>query len=117
MTQSTAQSFVDQLEAAAIGTKKAATALSPPEFKTPQQDKLGDMKSYKRRQKKMEKGLLNQEVEKEESPKIDGALGELASVFQEITGQDPEPEELKALEPIPILNRYLYQNRSLLFLI
>ena len=50
----------------------------------------------------MEKGLLNQEVEKEESPKIDGALGELASVFQEITGQGPEPEKLKALEPIPI---------------
>ena len=62
----TSQSFVDQLEAAAIGTKKAATALSPPEFKTSQQDKLGDMKSYKRRQKKMEKGLLNQEVEIEE---------------------------------------------------
>ena len=59
----TSQSFVDQLEAAAIGTKKAATALSPPEFKTPQQDKLGDMKAYKRRQRKMEKGLLNQEVE------------------------------------------------------
>ena len=62
----TSQSFVDQLEVAAIGTKKAATALSPAEFKTPQQDKLADMKAYKRRQKKMEKGLLNQEVEIEE---------------------------------------------------
>ena len=62
----TSQSFVDQLEVAAIGTKKAATALSPAEFKTPQQDKLADMKAYKRRQKKMEKGLLNQEVEIDE---------------------------------------------------
>ena len=62
----TSQSFVDQLEAAAIGTKKSAAALAPSEFKTSQQDKLGDMKSYKRRQKKMEKGLLNQEVEIEE---------------------------------------------------
>ena len=66
----TSQSFIDQLEAAAtpavIGTKKSAAALAPSEFKTSQQDKLGDMKSYKRRQKKMEKGLLNQEVEIEE---------------------------------------------------
>ena len=98
----TSQSFVDQLEAAAIGTKKAATALSPPEFKTPQQDKLADMGAYKRRQRKMEKGLLNQEVEKEKTPKINGALSELASLFQGITGQEPEPEELKALEPVPL---------------
>ena len=96
----TSQSFVDQLEAAVIGTKKAATALSPPEFKTPQQDKLGDMKAYKRRQKKMEKGLLNQEVEK--TPKINNALSELASLFQGITGQEPEPEveEVKAIDPM-----------------
>ena len=51
----TSQSFIDQLEAAAItpaviGTKKAAAALAPSEFKTSQQDKLGDMKAYKRRQ-------------------------------------------------------------------
>ena len=156
----TSQSFVDQLEAAAIGTKKAATALSPPEFKTPQQDKLGDMKSYKRRQKKMEKGLLNQELEIEEEDyptamkrypmqldseeddgewitgdpdlpidwefkgdplkkaykqikkdratvtkkgdtTVKGALGELASLFQGITGQELE-EEPKALEPISL---------------
>ena len=161
MTQSTAQSFVDQLEAAAIGTKKAATALSPPEFKTSQQDKLGDMKSYKRRQKKMEKGLLNQEVEIDEEDyptpmkhfpmqldkedddgewitgdpdlpinwefkgdplkkaykqikkdratvtkkgdsTVEGALSELATLFQGITGQEPEPEEPKALEPMPL---------------
>ena len=154
----TSQSFVDQLEVAAIGTKKAATALSPPEFKTSQQDKLGDMKSYKRRQKKMEKGLLNQEVEIEEEdyptamkrypmqldkeeddgewitgdpdlpigwefkgdplkkaykqikkdratvtkkgdPTVEGALGELASLFQGITGQELE-EEPKVLEPV-----------------
>ena len=98
----TSQSFVDQLEAAAIGTKKAATALSPPEFKTPQQDKLADMGAYKKRQKKMQKGLLNQEVEKEKTPKINGALSELASLFQGITGQEPEPEEPKALEPVPL---------------
>jgi hypothetical protein len=98
----TSQSFVDQLEAAAIGTKKAATALSPPEFKTSQQDKLADMGTYKRRQKKMEKGLLNQEVEKEKFPEINGALGELATLFQGITGQEPEPEEPKALEPMPL---------------
>ena len=98
----TSQSFVDQLEAASIGTKKAATALSPPEFKTPQQDKLADMGAYKRRQKKMEKGLLNQEVEKEKTPKINGALSELASLFQGITGQEPEPEEPKALDMMPI---------------
>jgi len=64
----TSQSFVDQLEAAAtqavIGTKKAAKALAPSDIKTSQQDKLADMGTYKRRQKKMEKGLLNQEVEK-----------------------------------------------------
>ena len=154
----TSQSFVDQLEAAAIGTKKAATALSPPEFKTSQQDKLGDMKSYKRRQKKMEKGLLNQEVEIEEEdyptamkhfpmqldkeeddgewitgdpdlpigwefkgdplkkaykqikkdratvtkkgdPTVEGALSELASLFQGIAGQEPEPEVIE-VEPI-----------------
>ncbi len=156
----TSQSFVDQLEAAAIGTKKAATALSPAEFKTPQQDKLADMKAYKRRQKKMEKGLLNQEVEIEEEdyptvmkhfpmqldpedddgewitgdpdlpinwefkgdplkkaykqikkdratvtkkgdPTVEGALSELASLFQGITGQELE-EEPKALEPISL---------------
>ena len=101
----TSQSFIDQLEAAAtpavIGTKKSAAALAPSEFKTSQQDKLGDMKSYKRRQKKMEKGLLNQEVEKEESPKVDEALSELASLFQGITGQEPE-EEPKAFEPLSI---------------
>ena len=97
----TSQSFVDQLEAAAIGTKKAATALSPPEFKTPQQDKLADMGAYKRRQKKMEKGLLNQEVEKEKTPKINGALSELATLFQGITGQELE-EEPKAIEPMPL---------------
>jgi len=165
----TSQSFVDQLEAAAIGTKKAATALSPPEFKISQQDKLGDMKAYKRRQKKMEKGLLNQEVEideeeiskgkdtskenyptamkrypmqldKEEDdgewitgdpdlpinwefkgdpikkaykqikkdratvtkkgdPTVEGALSELASLFQGIAGQEPEPEVVE-VEPI-----------------
>ena len=156
------ESFLDQLEAAAtsavIGTKKAATALSPPEFKTPQQDKLGDMKAYKRRQKKMEKGLLNQEVEIDEEdypsamkrypmqldkedddgewitgdpelpidwefkgdpikkaykqikkdratvtkkgdPTVEGALSELASLFQGIAGQEPEPEVVK-VEPI-----------------
>ena len=101
----TSQSFIDQLEAAAtpavIGTKKSAAALAPSEFKTSQQDKLGDMKSYKRRQKKMEKGLLNQEVEKEESPKGDEALSELASLFHGITGQEPE-EEPKAFEPLSI---------------
>ena len=101
----TSQSFIDQLEAAAtpavIGTKKSAAALAPSEFKTSQQDKLGDMKSYKRRQKKMEKGLLNQEVEKEESPKGDEALSELASLFHGITGQEPE-EEPKAFEPLVI---------------
>ena len=100
------ESFLDQLEAAVspavIGTKKAAKALAPSDIKTSQQDKLADMGTYKRRQKKMEKGLLNQEVEKEKSPKIDGALSELASLFQGITGQEPEPEEPKALEPIPI---------------
>ena len=128
------ESFLDQLEAAAtpavIGTKKAAKALAPSDIKTSQQDRLADMGTYKRRQKKMEKGLLNQEVEKdlpglgpskkavktskqvgklytgakvkEESPKIDGALSELATLFQGITGQEPEPEEPKALEPIPI---------------
>ena len=101
----TSQSFIDQLEAAAtsavIGTKKSATALAPSEFKTSQQDKLGDMKSYKRRQKKMEKGLLNQEVEKEESPQVDEALSELASLFNGITGQEPE-EEPQAFEPLVI---------------
>ena len=160
----TSQSFIDQLEAAAItpaviGTKKSAAALAPSEFKTSQQDKLGDMKAYKRRQKKMEKGLLNQEVEIDEEDyptamkrypmqldkedddgewitgdpdlpidwefkgdplkkaykqirkdrsvvtkkgdtTVKGALGELASLFQGITGQEPEPEEPKALEPI-----------------
>ena len=100
------QSFIDQLEAAVspavIGTKKAAKALAPSDIKTSQQDKLADMGTYKRRQKKMEKGLLNQEVEKEESPKIDGALSELASLFQGITGQEPEPEEPKVLDMMPI---------------
>ena len=66
----TSQSFIEQLEAAVtpavIGTKKAAKALAPSDIETSQQDKLGDMKSYKRRQRKMEKGLLNQEVEIEE---------------------------------------------------
>ena len=99
------QSFIDQLEAAVspavIGTKKSADALAPSEFKTSQQDKLGDMKSYKRRQRKMEKGLLNQEVEKEKSPEINGALSELASLFQGITGQEPESEpEVIVVEPI-----------------
>ena len=160
----TSQSFIDQLEAAAtpaaIGTKKSERALAPKDFKTSQQDKLADMGTYKRRQKKMEKGLLNQEVEIEEEdyptalkaypvqidPEDDdgewvtgdpnlpidweykgdplkkaykqikkdrvtvtkkgdttvkGALGELASLFQGITGQELE-EEPKALEPIPI---------------
>ena len=61
------ESFIDQLEAAVspavIGTKKAAKALAPSDIKTSQQDKLADMGTYKRRQKKMEKGLLNQGVE------------------------------------------------------
>ena len=60
------ESFLDQLEAAVspavIGTKKAAKALAPSDFKTSQQDRLADMGTYKRRQKKMEKGLLNQEI-------------------------------------------------------
>ena len=99
------ESFIDQLEAAVtpavIGTKKAAKALAPKDFKTSQQDRLADMGTYKRRQKKMEKGLLNQEVEKEESPKIDGALSELATLFQGITGQEPEPEpEVIKVEPL-----------------
>ena len=97
------QSFIDQLEAAVspavIGTKKAAKALAPSDIKTSQQDKLADMGTYKRRQKKMEKGLLNQEVEKEKSPQIDGALSELASLFHGITGQEPE-EEPKVIEPV-----------------
>ena len=102
------ESFIDQLEAAAtpavIGTKKAAKALAPSDFKTSQQDKLADMGTYKRRQKKMEKGLLNQEVEKEKSPQVDAALSELATLFQGITGQEPEPEEPKVLDmtPLPI---------------
>ena len=118
------ESFLDQLEAAVspavIGTKKAAKALAPSDIKTSQQDKLADMGTYKRRQKKLEKGLLNQEVEKdlpglsaskksskaakrvgqlytgpqvkEKSPEINGALSELATLFQGITGQEPEPE-------------------------
>jgi len=100
------ESFIDQLEAAVspavIGTKKAAKALAPSDIKTSQQDKLADMGTYKRRQKKMEKGLLNQEVEKEKSPKIDGALSELATLFQGISGQEPEPEKSKAFEPLSI---------------
>ena len=100
------ESFIDQLEAAVspavIGTKKVAKALAPSDIKTSQQDKLADMGTYKRRQKKMEKGLLNQEVEKEKSPKIDGALSELATLFQGITGQEPEPEEPKVLDMMPI---------------
>ena len=128
------ESFIDQLEAAVspavIGTKKAAKALAPSDIKTSQQDRLADKGTYKRRQKKMEKGLLNQGVEtdlpglsvskksskaakrvgqlytvakvKEESPKINGALSELATLFQGITGQEPEPEEPKALEPMPL---------------
>ena len=100
----TSQSFIEQLEAAAtpavIGTKKAAKALAPSDIETSQQDKLGDMPAYKRRQKKMEKGLLNQEVEKEASPKVDEeALSELASLFHGITGQEPE-EEPKVIEPV-----------------
>ena len=72
------ESFLDQLEAAVspavIGTKKAAKALAPSDIKTSQQDKLADMGAYKRRQKKMEKGLLNQEEEKE-------ALRDLLDIF------------------------------------
>jgi hypothetical protein len=102
------ESFIDQLEAAVspavIGTKKAAKALAPSDIKTSQQDKLADMGTYKRRQKKMEKGLLNQEVEKKKSPKMDGALSELATLFQGITGQEPEPEEPKTLEPMPVVD-------------
>ena len=100
------ESFIDQLEAAAtpavIGTKKAAKALAPSDIKTSQQDKLADMGTYKRRQKKMEKGLLNQEVEKEKSPEVDAALSELATLFQGITGQEPESEEPKVLDMVPI---------------
>ena len=151
------ESFLDQLEAAAtpvvIGTKKAAKALAPSDFKTSQQDRLADKGTYKRRQKKMEKGLLNQEVEVEEEDypdsmksfpmqldpedddgewitgdpelpidwefkngsikkadkqvkkdraTVNGALSELATLFQGITGQEPEPEEPKALEPISL---------------
>jgi len=102
------ESFIDQLEAAVspavIGTKKTAKALAPSDIKTSQQDKLADMGTYKRRQKKMEKGLLNQEVEKKKSPKMDGALSELATLFQGITGQEPEPEEPKTLEPMPVVD-------------
>ena len=90
------QSFIDQLEAAAtpaaIGTKKSEKALAPKDFKTSQQDRLADMGTYKRRQKKMEKGLLNQEVEKEKSPQVDAALNELASLFQGITGEEIQEE-------------------------
>ena len=100
------QSFIDQLEAAVspavIGTKKAAKALAPSDIKTSQQDKLADMGTYKRRQKKMEKGLLNQEVEKEKSPEIDGALSELATLFQGITGQEPEEPKVLDMMPIPV---------------
>ena len=100
------ESFIDQLEAAVspavIGTKKAAKALAPSDIKTSQQDKLADMGTYKRRQKKMEKGLLNQEVEKEKSPEVDAALSELANLFQGITGQEPEPEEPKVLDMMPM---------------
>ena len=128
------ESFLDQLEAAVspavIGTKKAAKALAPSDIETSQQDRLADKGTYKRRQKKMEKGLLNQGAEtdlpglsvskksskaakrvgqlytvakvKEESPKINGALSELATLFQGITGQEPEPEKPKALEPMPL---------------
>ena len=89
-------SFIDQLEAAAtpavIGTKKAAKALDTTDIKTSQQAQLGDMGTYKRRQKKMEKGLLNQEVEKEKSPQVDAALNELASLFQGITGEEIQEE-------------------------
>ena len=89
-------SFIDQLEAAAtpavIGTKKAAKALDTTDIKTSQQARLGDMGTYKRRQKKMEKGLLIQEVEKEKSPQVDAALNELASLFQGITGEEIQEE-------------------------
>ena len=148
------ESFLDQLEAAAtpavIGTKKAAKALAPSDIKTSQQDKLANMGTYKRRQKKMEKGLLNQEVEigeedyptpmkhfpmqldpedddgewitgdpdlpvdwefkgdplkkaykqvKKDRATADSALSELASLFQGITGQEPEPEVIE-VEPL-----------------
>ena len=125
------ESFIDQLEAAVspavIGTKKAAQALAPSDFKTSQQDRLADKGTYKRRQKKMEKGLLNQGAEtdlpglsaskktskaakrvgqlytgaqvKEKSPEINGALSELATLFQGITGQEPEPEVIE-VEPL-----------------
>ena len=100
------QSFIDQLEAAVspavIGTKKAAKALAPSDIKTSQPDKLADIGTYKRRQKKMEKGLLNQEVEKEKSPEIDGALSELATLFQGITGQEPEEPKVLDMMPIPV---------------
>ena len=47
----------------------------------------------------MEKGLLNLEVEKVKSTKIDGAFSELASLFHGITGQESEPEVI-VVEPI-----------------
>ena len=151
---SATESFLDQLEAAVspavIGTKKAAKALAPSDIKTSQQDKLANMGTYKRRQKKMEKGLLNQEVEigeedyptpmkhfpmqldpedddgewitgdpdlpvdwefkgdplkkaykqvKKDRATADSALSELASLFQGITGQEPEPEVIE-VEPL-----------------
>ncbi|SVD51305.1 uncharacterized protein METZ01_LOCUS404159, partial [marine metagenome] len=75
--------------------------MAPSDIETSQQDKLGDMKAYKRRQKKMEKGLLNQEVEidKKEVSYGEESLSELASLFQGITGQEPE-EEPKIIEQV-----------------
>jgi len=35
---------------------------------------------------------------------MDGALSELATLFQGITGQEPEPEEPKTLEPMPVVD-------------
>ena len=116
------QSFIDQLEAAVtpavIGTKKAAKALAPKDFKTSQQDRLADMGTYKRRQKKMEKGLLNQEVEKDESPKINGALEKAfaedsGAGFEDVTQSDVQIPFLRILSllfPASVFQAHLELN-------
>ena len=129
----TSQSFVDQLEAAAIGTNKAVVEIDEEEISkgkdTSKENYPTAMKHYpmqldkdeddgewitgdpdlpidwefkgdpiKKAYKQIKKDRST--VTKKGDTTVKGALGELASLFQGITGQEPESEEPKALEPI-----------------
>tara|TARA_B100002003_G_scaffold83758_1_gene78186 strand:+ start:393 stop:1889 length:1497 start_codon:yes stop_codon:yes gene_type:complete len=102
----TSQSFIDQLESE-LGEEKYPSALKSFPAQIDPEDDDGEWVTGDP-DKPIDWDFKGDTIKKADNQikkdrKVDGALSELASLFQGITGQEPE-EEPKVLEPMPVVD-------------